>query len=77
MARLFRDAALAELGIVVAEVTTATPVDKQSEAAIRQRLALQTAFEDRGDALVRGSAEDERTGASGFQARGAVLLFQP
>jgi F-type H+-transporting ATPase subunit delta len=39
MARLFRDAALAELGIVVAEVTTATPVDKQSEAAIRQRLS--------------------------------------
>lgn len=39
MARLFRDAALAELGIVVAEVTTAAPVDKQAETAIRQRLS--------------------------------------
>ena len=39
MARMFRDAALAELGIVVAEVTTAAPVDKQAEAAIRQRLS--------------------------------------
>lgn len=39
MARLFREAALAELGIVVAEVTTAAPVDKQAETAIRQRLS--------------------------------------
>jgi len=43
-------------------------------AAIWQWLALQAAPEDRGDALVRGGTEDERTGASGFQARGAVLL---
>jgi F-type H+-transporting ATPase subunit delta len=39
MANLFRDAALAELGIVVAKVTTAEPIDRQAEAAIRQRLS--------------------------------------
>ena len=39
MARLFRDAALSERGIVVAEVTTAIPIDKQAEAAIQQRLS--------------------------------------
>jgi F-type H+-transporting ATPase subunit delta len=36
---MFRDAALDELGIVVAEVTTAAPVEKQAETAIRQRLS--------------------------------------
>jgi F-type H+-transporting ATPase subunit delta len=39
MADLFRDAALAELGIVVARVTTAEPIDRPAEAAIRQRLS--------------------------------------
>lgn len=39
MARLFRDAALAELGIVIAEVTTAQSIDKQAEASIRTRLS--------------------------------------
>ena len=39
MANLFRDAALAELGIVVANVTTAEPIDRQAETAIRQRLS--------------------------------------
>src|SRR6476469_944511 len=38
MAELFRDAALSELGIVVARVTTAEPIDPQTEAGIRQRL---------------------------------------
>jgi F-type H+-transporting ATPase subunit delta len=39
MANLFPDAALAELGIVDAKVTTAEPIDRQAEAAIRQRLS--------------------------------------
>jgi F-type H+-transporting ATPase subunit delta len=39
VSRMFRDAALDELGIVVAEVTTAAPVEKQAETAIRQRLS--------------------------------------
>ena len=39
MANLFRDAALEELGIVVANVTTAVPIDKGAEAAIRQQLS--------------------------------------
>jgi F-type H+-transporting ATPase subunit delta len=39
MASLFRDLALAELGIVIAEVTTAMPIDKEAEAAIKQRLS--------------------------------------
>jgi F-type H+-transporting ATPase subunit delta len=38
MAVLFRDAALSELGIVVARVTTAEPISPQAEAGIRQRL---------------------------------------
>jgi F-type H+-transporting ATPase subunit delta len=38
MANLFRDLALSELGIVVAHVTTAVPIDKDAEAAIKQRL---------------------------------------
>ena len=38
MAELFRDAALSELGIVVARVTTAEPINPQAEAGIRQRL---------------------------------------
>ena len=40
MADLFRDAALAELGIVVVNVTTAEPIDRQAEAAIRQQLSV-------------------------------------
>jgi F-type H+-transporting ATPase subunit delta len=39
MADVFRELALAELGIVVAEVTTAMPIDKAAETAIRQRLS--------------------------------------
>ena len=39
MARLFRDSALAELGIVIAEVTTAIPIDKEAEASIKQQLS--------------------------------------
>lgn len=39
MARRFRDAALAELGVVVAHVTTAQPIDKQAEGSIRDRLS--------------------------------------
>jgi F-type H+-transporting ATPase subunit delta len=39
MAGLFRDAALDELGIVIANVTTAVPIDKDAEAAIRQQLS--------------------------------------
>ena len=39
MADVFRELALAELGIVVAEVTTAMPIDKAAESAIRQRLS--------------------------------------
>lgn len=38
MAEVFREAALAELGIVVADVTTAQPLDKAGEALVRQRL---------------------------------------
>jgi F-type H+-transporting ATPase subunit delta len=39
MADLFREFALAELGIVVADVTTAMPIDKAAETAIKQRLS--------------------------------------
>ena len=39
MATLFREMALAELGIVVADVTTATAIDKEAEAAIKQQLS--------------------------------------
>ena len=39
MADLFRDAALAERGIVVANVTTAVPITGDAEGAIRQRLS--------------------------------------
>jgi F-type H+-transporting ATPase subunit delta len=39
MAELFREMALYELGIVIAEVTTATPIDKEAEAAIKQQLS--------------------------------------
>lgn len=39
MADLFREYALAELGIVVADVTTATAVDKDAEAAIKAQLS--------------------------------------
>ena len=39
MADQFRELALAELGIVVADVTTAGPIDKSTEAAIKQRLS--------------------------------------
>lgn len=39
MADLFRDLALAELGIVIADVTTAAPIDKAAETAIRQQLS--------------------------------------
>ena len=39
MANLFREYALAELGIVVADVTTAVPIDKAAESAIKQRLS--------------------------------------
>jgi F-type H+-transporting ATPase subunit delta len=39
MADQFRELALAELGIVVADVTTAGPIDKATEAAIKQRLS--------------------------------------
>jgi F-type H+-transporting ATPase subunit delta len=38
MGELFREQALAELGIVVADVTTAAPIDKEAEQAITQRL---------------------------------------
>jgi F-type H+-transporting ATPase subunit delta len=39
MADQFRELALAELGIVVADVTTAGPIDRATEAAIKQRLS--------------------------------------
>lgn len=39
MAELFREMALAELGIVIADVTTAEPIDKAAESAIKQRLS--------------------------------------
>ena len=39
MSELFRDYALAELGIVVADVTTAVPIDKAAETSISQRLS--------------------------------------
>ena len=39
MAELFRESALAELGIIVADVTTAMPIDKAAEASIKQRLS--------------------------------------
>jgi F-type H+-transporting ATPase subunit delta len=39
MAELFRESALAELGIVVADVTTAVPIDKAAEASIKARLS--------------------------------------
>jgi F-type H+-transporting ATPase subunit delta len=39
MADQFRELALAELGIVVADVTTAGPIDKVTESAIKQRLS--------------------------------------
>lgn len=39
MATLFRELALAELGIVVADVTTAAAIDKEVEAAIKQQLS--------------------------------------
>src|SRR5262245_2343631 len=39
MSELFREQALAELGIVVADVTTAVPIDKEAEQAISQRLS--------------------------------------
>jgi F-type H+-transporting ATPase subunit delta len=39
MSELFREQALAELGIVVADVTTAVPIDKSAEQAISQRLS--------------------------------------
>ena len=39
MASLFREYALAELGIVIADVTTAIPIDKAAETAIKQRLS--------------------------------------
>jgi F-type H+-transporting ATPase subunit delta len=39
MADIFRESALAELGIVTADVTTATPIDKDAEAAIKARLS--------------------------------------
>ena len=38
LAELFREQALAELGIVVAEVTTAMPLDKEGEAGIKRKL---------------------------------------
>lgn len=38
LAELFRELALAELGIVVAEVTTAYPLNKEGEAGIKRRL---------------------------------------
>ena len=38
MGELFRELALVELGIVVADVTTAAPIDKEAEQAITQRL---------------------------------------
>ena len=38
MAELFREQALAELGIVVADVTTAIALGKEGDAAIKQRL---------------------------------------
>ena len=38
LADLFRDQALAELGIVVAEVTTALPLDKTGETEVKRRL---------------------------------------
>jgi len=39
MANLFRDLVLSELGIVVAHVTTAVPIDKEAEEAIKHRLS--------------------------------------
>jgi F-type H+-transporting ATPase subunit delta len=39
MAELFREQTLAELGIVVADVTTAAPIDKAAEAAITTQLS--------------------------------------
>ena len=39
MSELFREQALAELGIVVADVTTAVAIDKEAEQAIKQRLS--------------------------------------
>lgn len=39
MAGLFREMALAELGIVVADVTTAAPIDKEAETAIKSQLS--------------------------------------
>ena len=39
MAETFRELALAELGIVIADVTTAAPIDKATEGAIKQRLS--------------------------------------
>jgi F-type H+-transporting ATPase subunit delta len=39
MAQLFRELALAELGIVVADVTTAEPIDKAAETAIKAQLS--------------------------------------
>ena len=39
MADVFRELALAELGIVIAEVTTATPIDKATETGIKQQLS--------------------------------------
>lgn len=39
MAELFREYALAELGIVIADVTTATAIDKDAEAAIKAKLS--------------------------------------
>ena len=38
LAALFREQALAELGIVVADVTTALPLGKEGEVAVKQRL---------------------------------------
>ncbi len=39
MSELFREQALAELGIVVADVTTAAPIDKAAETAIKAQLS--------------------------------------
>jgi F-type H+-transporting ATPase subunit delta len=39
MATLFREMALSELGIVVADVTTAAAIDKDVEAAIKRQLS--------------------------------------
>jgi len=39
MSELFREYALAERGIVVADVTTAIPLDNTAEASVKQRLS--------------------------------------